>query len=70
MASQIPGTLLSVAEVQSYVYIRRYHIEVWTPPFGETLLLHREPDNPKHKSAVAVVKNGEVDGRIPTICPI
>ena len=58
MASQIPGNSLSVAEVQSY--IRGYHayVDVWTPSIGETLLLRREPDNLKDKSAVAVVNNG------------
>lgn len=65
MASQIPGSSLSVAEVPSY--IRGYHAytDVWTPSIGETLLLRREPDNPKDEHAVAVVTDGEVVGHIP-----
>ena len=62
MASQIPGNSLSVAEVQSYIQGYHAYIDIWTPSIGETLLLRREPDNLKDKSAVA---DGEVVGHIP-----
>ena len=65
MASQIPGSSLSVTEIQSY--FRGYHayVDIWTPLIGEMLLLRREPNNPKDKSAVVVVNDGEVVGHVP-----
>ena len=62
MASQVPQSSdsLSVAEIDSF--IRGYHVskDDWTPFTGEHLLLRREPENAKDKSAVAVIKDGEV----------
>ena len=46
----------------------------WTPKNGETLQLVPEPENPKDKNAVSVVKNNRVVGHVPlrlaTCCPI
>ena len=67
MASQVPqgADSLSVAEID--YFIRGYHIykDDWTPFTGEHLLLRREPDNLKDKSAVAVIKDGKIVGHIP-----
>ncbi len=35
------------------------------PTIGEGLLLKREPDNIRHQSAVAVIRDGEVVGHVP-----
>ena len=37
----------------------------WTPKNGETLQLVPEPENPKDKNAVSVVKNNRVVGHVP-----
>ena len=37
----------------------------WTPKNGETLQLVPEPENPKDKNAVSVVKNNRVIGHVP-----
>ena len=63
MASQLPpSSNLEVAEFNSYV--RGYHAykDTWTP---EMLLLRREPDNIKDKSAVAVMKETDIVGHVP-----
>ena len=41
------------------------YMHAWTATPGETLLLRREPDNPRDKSAVAVIKDGDIVGHIP-----
>ena len=47
-------------ELEVNSFIRGYHAykDVWTPFIGEELLLRREPDNVKDRSAVAVLKDG------------
>jgi hypothetical protein len=56
---------MASAEIDSF--IRGYHVykDDWTPFTGEHLLLRREPDNASDKSAVAVIKDGEIVGHIP-----
>ena len=68
MASQIPATntdRLAVVELNSF--IRGYHAykDVWDPFIGEKLVLRREPENVKDRSAVCVQKDGETVGHIP-----
>ena len=40
-------------------------IKTWIPVQGEVLILKREPNNVKDKSAVAIYKEGDVVGRVP-----
>ena len=56
MASQVlqSSDSLSVAEIDSF--IRGYHVSKDDWVTGEHLLLRREPENAKDKSAVAVLK--------------
>ena len=67
MASPTPqgADSLSVAEID--YFIRGCHIykNDWIPFSGKHLFLRREPDNPKDKSAVAVIKDGKIVGHIP-----
>uniref|UniRef100_A0A1X7UPP5 HIRAN domain-containing protein n=1 Tax=Amphimedon queenslandica TaxID=400682 RepID=A0A1X7UPP5_AMPQE len=48
-------------------YIRGYHayMEVWTPKIGEVLVVKREAENPHHRYAVAIIKDGETVGHVP-----
>ena len=48
-------------------WIRGFHVYQgwWTPKHGETLQLVPEPENPKDKNAVSVVKNNRVVGHVP-----
>ena len=72
MASEpLPSPSLTCAEFNSYV--RGYHAyrDIWTPDSGEVLLLRREPDNIRDKSAVAIMKEGQVVGHVPyNICSL
>ncbi len=58
MMTSTSSTRLADIEVNSFV--RGYHAykEGWTPFIGEELVLRREPDNVKDRSAVAVEKDG------------
>ena len=40
-------------------------MDSWTPVIGETLLLKREPTNPRDKNAVALYKDDAVVGHVP-----
>ena len=55
---------LHCLEIQSFV--RGYHayMDSWTPVIGETLLLKREPTNPRDKNAVALYKDDAVVGHV------
>ena len=48
-------------------WIRGFHVykEWWTPCFGDELTLLPEPENPKNKNAVSVLKDNRVVGHIP-----
>ena len=48
---------LQYLEIQSFA--RGYHayMDIWTPVIGQTLLLKREPTNPKDKNAVALYED-------------
>lgn len=70
MASQPSSSIsghgnLHCLEIQSFV--RGYHayMDSWTPVIGETLLLKREPTNPRDKNAVAIYKYDAVVGHVP-----
>ena len=66
MASQpTPSVNLTVAEFNSF--IRGYHAykDIWIPVQGEVLILKREPNNVKDKSAVAIYKEGDIVGHVP-----
>lgn len=66
MASQpTPSVNLTVTEFNSF--IRGYHAykDIWIPVQGEVLILKREPNNVKDKSAVAIYKEGDVVGHVP-----
>ena len=68
MASQIATTDSSkIAVLELNSFIRGYHayLDMWTPFIGEGLLLRREPENVKDRSAVSVQKDGETVGHIP-----
>ena len=56
---------LHCLEIQSFV--RGYHayIDNWTPAIGQTLLVKREPTNPKDKNAVAVYEEDCIVGHVP-----
>ena len=56
-----------IAEIEVSSFIRGYHVykDMWTPFIGEELVLRREPDDVKDRSAVAVVKDGQIVGHIP-----
>ena len=56
---------LHCLEIQSFV--RGYHsyMDNWTPVIGQTLLVKREPTNPKDKYAVAVYEEDWVVGHVP-----
>ena len=40
---------------------------VWTPSLGEEICREREPNNPRDKHAVKVVKNTETVGHVPRV---
>ena len=66
MASQpTPCADLKVAEFNSF--IRGYHAykDIWIPVPGDVLILKREPDNVKDKSAVAICNEGDIVGHVP-----
>ena len=48
-------------------WIRGFHVykDWWTPCFGDELALEREPENPKDKNAISVLKDNRVVGHIP-----
>ena len=48
---------LHCLEIQYFV--RGYHayMDIWTPVIGKTLLVKREPTNPKDKNAVALYED-------------
>lgn len=56
---------LHCLEIQSFA--RGYHayMDIWTPVVGQTLLLRREPTNPKDKNAVALYEDDSVVGHVP-----
>ena len=56
---------LHCLEIQSFV--RGYHayMDSWTPVIGQTLLVKREPTNPKDKNAVALYEDDSIIGHVP-----
>ena len=62
--SRIYGDLQCL-EIQSFA--RGYHayMDIWTPVIGQTLLLKREPTNPKDKNAVALYEDDSIIGHVP-----
>ena len=48
-------------------WIRGFHVYKgwWTPHNGESLQLQPEPENPKDRNAVSVVKDSRVVGHMP-----
>ena len=44
-----------MAQFDSYIRGYQAYQDTWTPVVGETLLLKREPNNEKDRSAVAVM---------------
>ena len=56
-----------IAEIEVNSFIRGYHVykDMWTPFIREELILRREPDDVKDRSAVVVVKDGQIVGHIP-----
>ena len=60
-------TFIPQVELEVNSFIRGYHAykDVWTPFIGKELLLRREPDNVKDRSAVTVLKDGCIVGHIP-----
>ena len=67
MASQIATTdtsRLAVVELNSFIGGYHAYKDTWTPFIGEGLLLRREPENVKNRSAVSVLKDGETVGHI------
>ena len=59
--------MASSQSVSFLSWIRGFHVYQgwWTPKNGETLQLVPEPENPKDKNAVSVVKNNRVVGHVP-----
>ena len=59
--------MASSQSVSFLSWIRGFHVYRgwWTPKKGETLQLVPEPENPKDKNAVSVVKNNGVVGHVP-----
>ena len=55
---------LHCIEIQSF--LRGYHayMDIWTPVIGQTLLVKREPTNPKDKNAVAVYEEDSIVGHV------
>ena len=64
MASQPSGDLHCL-EIQSFE--RGYHayMNSWTPVIGQTLIVKREPTNPKDKNAVALYEDNSILGHVP-----
>ena len=56
---------LDVVEINSFVLGYHQYMDRWKPVVGEMLLLQREPNNPKDKCAVSVMKGGDVVGHVP-----
>ena len=56
---------LQCLEIQSFA--RGYHayMDIWTPVIGQTLLLKREPTNPKDKNSVALYEDDSIIGHVP-----
>ena len=56
---------LHCLEIQSFV--RGYHayMDSWTPVIGQTLLVNREPTNPKDKNAMALYEDDSIIGHVP-----
>ena len=40
-------------------------MDSWTPVIGQTLLMKREPTNPKDKNAVALYEDDSIIGHVP-----
>ena len=56
-----------IARLSILSWIRGFHVykDWWTPCFGDELALEREPENPKDKNAISVLKDNRVVGHIP-----
>ena len=39
-------------------------MDIWTPTIGQTLLVKREPSNPKEKNAVAIYEEDSIVGHV------
>lgn len=50
---------------QSFVRVYHAYIDNWTPAIVQTLLVKREPTNPKDKNAVAVYEEDCIVGHVP-----
>ena len=63
--------MASSRSVSFLSWIRAFHVYqwCWAAQNGETLQLVPEPDNPKDKNAVSVIKNYRVVGHVPLRVP-
>ena len=69
MASQVIGgtaeTQIEGLEIRSHIVGYHAYMGIWDPVPGQTLLVKREPTNPKEKNAVAVYLEGVVVEHVP-----
>ena len=63
--------MASSRSVSFLSWIRAFHVYqwCWAAQNGETLQLVPEPENPKDKNAVSVIKNYRVVGHVPLRVP-
>ena len=52
-------------EIDSVVHDHHVYKSVWSPVIGEQLILEKEPANPHHKFAMAVIKDSQIVSHIP-----
>ena len=65
MASQpVGGEDITSLKVQSYIWGYHAYKDVWDPRVREVLPLQWEPDNPKDKFSVAILRRGSVVGHL------
>ena len=57
-------------EIQSFLRGNHAYIDIWTPEIGQTLLVKREPTNPKDKNAVVVYEEDSIVGHILFTLPL
>lgn len=60
-------TTLAMEERDMPCCVRGYHVykDIWEAVIGEELVCDREPNNPRDRYAVAVIKHGIIIGLLP-----
>ena len=63
----MPTPSVNLTKAEFNTFIRGYHAykDIWNPVPGELLILKQEPNNIKNRSAVTIIKEGDIVGHVP-----